>query len=263
MSERRFEEKVAVITGAGEGLGQATALRLACEGAKLSLIDIHMERLKNTEKMILTTYPETEILLIAADVAKEDKVREYVEATVERFQHIHAFYNNAGITEKLAYLEDYEEASFHHILQVNLNGVFYGLKYVLPVMKKQQEGAIVNAASIAGIRGVVRRSGYVATKHAVVGLTKTAALEYASHGISINAIAPGRIMTEMVKNSFKERNPDHWEESARQFARDVPAKRLGTPEEVAALVAFLLSGEAPYINGTVISIDGGLSSKFE
>jgi len=261
--EKQFEQKTVMITGAGSGLGRSSAIKLAKEGANLSLVDIDREALKVTRATILQANPETELLLLSADVSKEDSVKKYVDDTLSQFGSIHGFYNNAGISEHLADLADYTSASFSKVIDVNLFGVFYGLKYVLPIMKKQQQGSIVNTASIAGIRGIANRAGYVATKHGVVGLTKSAAIEYAQYGISVNAIAPGRILTNMVVNSFKERNPENWEASAADAAKDIPAKRLGTSEEVAALVAFLLSEEARYINGTVISIDGGLSSKFD
>jgi NAD(P)-dependent dehydrogenase (short-subunit alcohol dehydrogenase family) len=260
---KRFEQKVAIITGAGSGLGRSAAVKLAMEGAKLSLVDLNIGGLKETQDFILKTNPEAELLLLSADVSNEEEVCEYVDDTLRHFGNIHGFYNNAGISENLSVIDQYNSTVFSKVVDVNLYGVFYGLKYVLPIMKKQKQGSIVNTASIAGIRGIANRAGYVATKHGVVGLTKTAAIEYAQYGININAIAPGRILTNMVINSFKERNPENWEASATDAAKDIPAKRLGTPEEVASLVAFLLSEESQYINGTVISIDGGLSSKFD
>ena len=260
---RRFEQKTVIITGAGSGLGRSAAIKLAIEGAKLSLVDFNVEGLKETEEIILSSNPEAELLILSADVSDEDEVRKYVDETLSSFGYIHGFYNNAGISGNLTVLDQYESTAFSKVVDVNLFGVFYGLKYVLPIMKEQKQGSIVNTASIAGIRGIANRAAYVATKHGVVGLTETAALEYAQYGISINAIAPGRILTNMVKESFKERNPENWEASAAVAAKDIPAKRFGRPDEVATLVAFLLSEEAQYINGTVISIDGGLSSKFD
>jgi NAD(P)-dependent dehydrogenase (short-subunit alcohol dehydrogenase family) len=260
---KRFEQKAAIITGAGSGLGQSAAVQLALEGAKVALIDVNADGLEETQGNILKSNPGADLLLLTADVSNEESVSKYVEDTLSYFGHIDCFYNNAGISESLSVIDQYDSKEFSRVIDVNLNGVFYGLKYILPIMKKQGKGSIVNTASIAGIRGIGNRAGYVATKHGVVGLTKTAAIENAQHGISVNAIAPGRILTNMVINSFKQRNPGNWEESAAAAAKDIPAKRFGTPEEVARLVAFLLSDEAHYINGTVISIDGGLNCQFE
>lgn len=151
---------------------------------------------------------------------------------------------------------------FERVLSVNLNGVFYGLAAVLPVMRRQGHGSIVNTASVGGIRGIGNQSGYSASKHGVVGLTRNAAVEYGQFGISINAIAPGAIMTAMVEGSLKQIDPDNWQEVGREFVSVNPMQRFGEVPEVAALAAFLLSGEAPFINGTVIPIDGGQSYKY-
>lgn len=261
--KKRYEEKTVIITGAGSGLGRSVATKLATEGAKLSLVDMDQAGLEETKAILLKNHSEAQVLLNLTDVTKEDSVKNYVDETLSTFGPIHGFYNNAGMAEALSNIDDYDSSAFARVVDVNLNGVFYGLKYVLPVMKQQKQGSIVNTASIAGIRGIGKRAGYVATKHGVVGLTKTAAIEFAPYGISVNAIAPGRILTNMVINSFKERVPNDWEAGAKEAAKDIPARRFGQPEEVAALVAFLLSEEAQYINGSVISIDGGLSSKFE
>lgn len=258
----RFEDKVVLITGAGSGLGQATALQVAKEGAKLVLVDLNEKGLEETKAKIVEVSPGAQTLLITANVADEQAVRNYVNQAVESFGKIDGFFNNAGIEGKQNLTEDFGVDEFDKVISINLKGVFYGMKYVLKVMKEQGYGSIVNTASVGGIRGVGNQSGYAASKHGVVGLTRNSAIEYGQFGISINAIAPGAIMTPMVEGSLKQIDPENWEEVGKQFVQPNPMKRFGKPEEVGYLVAFLLSDQATFINATVIPIDGGQSYKY-
>jgi NAD(P)-dependent dehydrogenase (short-subunit alcohol dehydrogenase family) len=258
----RYDGKVVLITGAGSGLGQASALQIAKEGAKLSLVDLNSDSLEETKKLIFEAVPNAEVLLVTADVSNEEAVKNYVNQTVETFSRIDAFFNNAGIEGKQNPTEDYGIDEFRKVIGVNLNGVFFGMKYVLEVMKKQGSGSIVNTASVGGIRGVGNQSGYAASKHGVVGLTRNSGIEYGQYGISVKAIAPGAIMTPMVEGSLKQIDPDNWQEVGKQFVEPNPMKRFGKPEEVAYLVAFLLSDQANFINAVVIPIDGGQSYKY-
>lgn len=257
----RFEDKVVLITGAASGLGQDAAVRIASEGAKLVLVDLNEEALKETEELIKKESSDAEVLTIKADVSDEAAVKNYVDKTIDTFGKIDGFFNNAGIEGKQNLTEDYGSDEFQKVVNINLNGVFFGMKHVLKVMKEQGHGSIVNTASVGGIRGVGNQSGYSATKHGVVGLTRNSAVEYGQFGVHINAIAPGAIMTAMVEGSLKQMDPDNWEEAGKEFVSVNPMKRFGKPEEVSSLVAFLLS-EAGFINGAVINIDGGQSYKY-
>lgn len=258
----RFANKTVIITGGGSGLGRATAQRLASEGANLVLVDIDADGLEGTKAAIEEAGHVGKVVTQVANVADEADVRAYVDATVETFGAIDAFFNNAGIEGRQNLTEEFGTAEFERVLAINLTGAFHGMAAVLEVMRRQGHGAIVNTASVGGIRGVGNQSGYAASKHGVVGLTRNSAVEYGQYGISINAIAPGAIMTPMVENSLKQMDPDNWEEVGKQFVSVNPMQRFGEPHEVAALAAFLLSGEAPFVNGAVVTIDGGQSYKY-
>ena len=258
----RFDGKVVLITGAGSGLGEAAALQVAKEGAKLSLVDLNQESLQKTRQLISEAAPDAEVLLVTADVSDEAAVKQYVDRTVDAYGRIDGFFNNAGIEGKQNLTEDYGSDEFLKVVGINLNGVFYGMKHVLAVLKEQGSGSIVNTASVGGIRGVGNQSGYAASKHGVVGLTRNSGIEYGQFGISINAIAPGAILTPMVEGSLRQLAGDNWEEAGEAFVSVNPMKRFGKPEEVGYLVAFLLSDEARFINAAVIPIDGGQSYKY-
>ena len=254
---QRFENKVVIVTGAASGLGEATAERLSQEGAQLVLVDLNEDALaKVAEKL------GGDVLTVKADVASLDDVKGYVSKTMDKFGRIDGFFNNAGIEGKQNLTEDFGAEEFHKVVSINLDGVFFGMAEVLKVMREQGSGSIVNTASVGGIRGVGNQSGYAASKHGVVGLTRNSAVEYGQYGIQINAIAPGAIMTAMVEGSLRQMGGDNWEEVGKEFVSVNPMKRFGKPEEVAALSAFLLSGESHFINGAVINIDGGQSYKY-
>lgn len=259
---KRFQGKVVIVTGASAGLGQGACLRLAEEGANLVLVATNEEKLKHTEDLIKDINPKVQTLIVKADVGKEEEVKNYVDKTMEKFGRIDGFFNNAGIEGKQNLTENYTAEEFQRVVDINLNGVFYGMKYVLKVMHEQGEGAIVNSASVGGIRGVGNQSGYSATKHGVVGLTRNSAVEYGQYGININAIAPGAIMTDMVEGSLRQMGGDDWEAVGKEFVKPNPMQRFGKVEEVAGVVAFLLSKDAGFINGQVLPIDGGQSYKY-
>lgn len=257
-----MENKVVIITGAAMGLGLAAAKELALRGANLTLVDYNEKSLDEARNEISKKFPTVKIISVAADVSKEDAVKNYADETVKTFGRIDGLYNNAGIEGKQAGMVEYDINIFKKVIDINLMGVYYGMRYVIPVMQKQKYGRILNVASVGGIRGVLNQTPYVASKHAVAGMTKNAALEYARYGINTNAIAPGAILTPMVAEAFREVNPADPKAAEMEYAKANPSKRLGLPEEVAKVVAFLLSDDASYINGQIIAIDGGQSNSY-
>ncbi|CAN5244118.1 SDR family NAD(P)-dependent oxidoreductase [soil metagenome] len=257
-----FTDKVVLITGAGSGLGRATAVAVASQGARLALVDVSEKGLADTTAAVLEVAPATTTISVIADVADEAQVAAYVAATIEAFGRIDGFFNNAGIEGKQNPTDVYGSEEFARVLSINLSGVFFGLKHVLAIMKEQKSGHVVNTASVGGIRGIGNQSGYAAAKHGVVGLTRNSAIEFGEFGVTINAVAPGAIWTPMVENSMKQLDAENPEKAAEQFIQINPTKRYGKAEEVAAVVAFLLSDGASYVNAQVIAIDGGQSQKY-
>jgi NAD(P)-dependent dehydrogenase (short-subunit alcohol dehydrogenase family) len=259
---KNFDNKTIIITGAAMGLGLATAKELAAKGANLALVDFNEKALEDAKKEIVRESSSAKIITVIADVSKEEAVKNYVDQAVTAFGRIDGLYNNAGIEGKQAGIIDYDVAIFKKVIDINLMGVYYGMRYVIPVMQKQKYGRIVNVASVGGIRGVLNQVPYVASKHAVSGMTKNAALEYGRDGIITNAIAPGAILTPMVAEAFKQVNPADPKSAETEYAQHNPTKRLGLPSEVAKVVAFLLSEDASYLNGQTIAIDGGESNSY-
>ena len=257
-----MKDKVVIITGGAMGLGYAAAQSLAAKGAKLVLVDYNEEKLKEAEASLTEEFDGLETLTVVADVSSEEAVKNYVNKTIEKFGKIDGFYNNAGIEGRQAPMTEYDLDVFKKVIDINLMGVYYGLRYVIPHMQKQGFGRIVNVASVGGIRGVVNQTAYVASKHAVSGMTKNAAIEYGKDGILTNAIAPGAILTPMVAEAFKQVNPDDPKAAEAEYAQRNPTRHLGDPKDVGNLVAYLLSEENGYVSGQTIAIDGGESNLY-
>lgn len=194
---------------------------------------------------------------VAADVTREDEVAGYVRAAVDTFGTIDAFHNNAGVEGDIAPITRCSLEAFRRGIDVNVVGVFLGLKHVLPVMLKQDKGSIINTASIAGLIGSPDIAAYSASKHAVIGLTKSAALECTATGVRVNCVCPGMIDSRMLSAIIEGRNPGHAPIPDGKIVERIPARRLGRASEVASVVAFLASDEASYVSGSAYTIDGG------
>jgi len=246
----RLEGKVALVTGGASGIGRATALAFAREGAKLVIADINEEGGQQTVHMI--TEKGGEAIFVRTDVSQAVEVQALISTAVETYGRLDCAHNNAGISGGgRALTAEYPEDRWQQVIAVNLTGVWLCMKYEIPQMLHQGGGAIVNTASAAGLVGSRGISAYVASKHGVVGLTKTAALEYAQQGIRVNCVCPGVIQTPMTERAL--RDPVM---QVQITAR--PIGRVGAPEEVAEAVVWLCSDAASFVTGHAMSIDGGL-----
>jgi 3alpha(or 20beta)-hydroxysteroid dehydrogenase len=245
---RRFTGKVVLITGGAGGIGRAAAVRFASEGARVVLVDLAAAEL--AESVAAVEKVDGEVLAVEADVTRFADVERYTDAAIARFGAIDVFFNNAGVLGAVKPLVDYPEEAFDRVIAVNVKAVWLGMKAVAPRMRAAHGGAIVNTASIAGLRGSPNIIAYTASKHAVVGMTRAASLELARHGIRVNAVCPAPIETPMARQLETEVRRE-------RLTATIPMRRYGTPEEVAALVAFLASADAAYITGAIYAVDGG------
>ncbi|HWP77819.1 MAG TPA: SDR family NAD(P)-dependent oxidoreductase [Methylomirabilota bacterium] len=252
---RRFEGKVVLITGAAGGIGRATAVRFATEGARLGLVDRARDGLRETLAAVEKAGGAG--VTVEADVTRSADVARYAAAVAERWGGVDCFFNNAGILGDVRALVDYPEETFDRVIAVNVKGVWLGIKTMAPLLRARGGGVIVNTASIAGLRGSRNLVAYTASKHAVVGLTRTAALELAPAGIRVNAVCPSPIDTAMVQALETGASPSNPAAFHERMAGTIPLRRYGQPEEVAALVAFLCSADAAYITGGIYTVDGG------
>src|ERR1700731_2351027 len=250
-----FTGKVALITGAGNGIGRATALGFATSGAKVVVVDRHAAAGGATGGVIRQQGGEARF--VAADVTKSAEVQAYVKAALDAYGAIDCFFNNAGIEGKWAHTAEYDEDMFDAVIGVNVKGVFLGLRHVLPVMLQQKRGAIVNTASVAGLVATPGMPAYVASKHAVIGLTKTAAGEVARAGVRVNAVCPGPVDTRMIHALESQLNPANPQAVGDRYRNAIPSGRYTAPEEIANVVLFLCSDLAANVTGAQWVVDGG------
>jgi NAD(P)-dependent dehydrogenase (short-subunit alcohol dehydrogenase family) len=250
-----FTGKVALITGGGNGLGRAAALGFAKHGAKVVVVDRDGPAAEATAGIVRQNGGEA--LAVTADVTRTADVKAYVKATIDKYGRIDCFFNNAGIEGKLAPTAEYDEAVFDAVIGVNVKGVFLGLRHVLPEMIKQGGGAIVNTASVAGLVGSPGMSAYTASKHAVIGMTKTAAGEVGRQGIRINAVCPGPVDTRMIHAIEAQIDPANPAGVGERYQDSLPTGRYTTPEEIANMVLFLCSDLASNTTGGQFVVDSG------
>ena len=246
----RLDGKIALVTGGSSGIGRASALAFAREGAKVVVADVTAEGGQETVRLIKEAGGEARFLKV--DVARAAEVETLITQTVAAYGRLDCAYNNAGIEGAFVSTTEYPEADWDRVLAINLKGVWLCMKYEIAQMLQQGGGAIVNTASGAGLVGVAGLSAYVASKHGVVGLTKTAALEYAKAGIRVNAVCPGVIQTPMVARLTSQRP-----EMAEALVAAEPMGRTGKPEEIAEAVVWLCSEAASFVTGHAMSVDGG------
>ncbi|MDR3285948.1 MAG: 3-oxoacyl-ACP reductase FabG [Prevotellaceae bacterium] len=246
--EKRLEKKVAIITGGADGIGKATAFRFFAEGAIVVIWDMNVEKGEAVASEIVNAGGQAVFMKVNTSVYSE--VETATQKVVEHYGKIEILINNAGITRD-ATIRKMTPELWQQVIDVNLTGVFNCIKYVSDVMVENGWGRIINASSVVALYGNFGQTNYAATKAGLIGITKTLSKELGRKGITVNAVAPGFIATEMVKKM-----PD---EVLKSMEEKVPLKRLGLPEEIAAIYAFLSSDDAAYINGTVISVDGGIT----
>ncbi|PLS02774.1 SDR family NAD(P)-dependent oxidoreductase [Neobacillus cucumis] len=241
--------KTAIVTGGGGGIGRATALRFAKEGAKVVVADIDSVNGEETVKYIRELGGSS--FFVETDVTNPEQIKELIEVTVSKYDGLHIMFNNAGIGNSEVRSVDLSVEEWDRVIDINLKGVFLGIKYAVPELIKSGGGSIINTSSLLGLKGQKFVSAYNASKAGVVLLTQNASLEYGKYNIRINAIAPGVIDTKII---------DNWKQNERKWpiiSRANALGRIGTPDEVANAVLFLASDEASFITGTTLSVDGG------
>jgi len=250
----KLNNKVALITGAASGIGEAIARLFVAEGAKVMLVDVDASRLSALQ----SEFDESAVATLQADVTDQAEVEQAVKACLETFSGLDIAVLNAGIPGANAPLEEYPVDVFNEVLDVNLKGAWLGMRSVIPAMKSQKSGSIILTSSIQGLAALAGTTAYTTSKHAVVGMMKGAALELAEHGIRVNAIHPGYVETPMMDAIHKAVVPDAPDDFQTAIASTVPMKRYATSEEIARLALFLGSDDSSYSTGSSFLADGGI-----
>jgi NAD(P)-dependent dehydrogenase (short-subunit alcohol dehydrogenase family) len=248
-----LEGKIALITGCSSGIGRATAINFAREGAIVTGADVNREGGEATIKMIRDSGGKAADFVLA-DVTDARQVQSLIAGIVKDHGRLDCAYNNAGVEGDVSELQETSERSYDRVMAINVKGVWLCLKYEIQQMRKQGGGAIVNTASVAGLSGFPNLSIYVASKHAVVGMTKSAAIECAQSGIRINAVCPGPVDTPMMERIANNEGAP----GRKEFEAIVPMRRYASPEEIAIAVTWLCSPQASYVTGVTMPVDGGL-----
>ncbi|TRZ36015.1 SDR family oxidoreductase [Niallia circulans] len=254
---KRLDNKVAIITGGAGGIGKESAKRFLEEGAKVVLVDLFQDSLDQTKAELDKL---GEVITIQADVSQEEDVKNYVDKTVEKFGKIDVFFNNAGIEGKVAPITEQKVEDLDKVLAVNVRGVFLGLKHVLAVMKEQGYGSVINTSSVAGLSGSPNVTPYIASKHAVVGLTKATAVEVAPYKVRVNSIHPSPVNTRMMRSLEEGFAPGQAEAAKADMEKSIPLGRYGESEDISNLVLFLGSDESSFITGVQYRVDGGMGA---
>jgi NAD(P)-dependent dehydrogenase (short-subunit alcohol dehydrogenase family) len=251
----KLDKRVAIITGGARGIGLAAARRFTTEGARVLLVDVDEPALKEAAAELgdAATW-------FRADVTRPQEVQRYVEVCVERLGGVDVFLANAGVEGVVKPIVDAPVEAFDHVIAVNVRGVWLGLKYVIPQMAKRGGGSIVITSSVAGIHGYAGVSPYVTSKHAVIGMMRTAALECAPLHIRVNTVNPAPIETRMMRSLEDGFSPGQSAQAKQQILTGIPMGRYGAPEEVADLMLFLASDDSRYCTGGVYMVDGGISA---
>ena len=253
----RLDNKVAIITGGAGGIGLQSGNLFAQEGAKVLLVDLHEDALKEAVR----TIGSDAVRYCAADVTQPDQTQQYIQAAVEQFGGVDVLLANAGVEGEVKPITDYEIDTFDQVMAVNVRGVWLGLKYAAPEIAKRGGGSIVITSSVAGVRGAAGMSAYIASKHAVIGLMRTAALEMAAEKIRVNTVNPAPVDTRMMRSLEKGFEPDDPGRAKEMVSAMVPLQRYADPVEVARIMLFLASDESSYCSGGVYMVDGGMTAR--
>ena len=248
----RLINKVALITGGAGGIGKATAQKFLTEGAQVFLVDLNKEDLVK----VVQELGNKNCDFFTADVSQSKDVKAYTRACIEKFGQIDVFFNNAGIEGKFMSISDYPEEVFDKVIAVNIKGVWLGCQQVIPVMT--EGGSVIITSSVAGVKGFSNLGPYVASKHAVVGIMKVAAMEFASKNVRVNSIHPGPVNNRMIRSIEEQISPEDPGNAKKEFENATLFHRYAENEEIADLALFLASNESKYITGTMQVIDGGM-----